>query len=405
MKKVCFIGGYKKTDMILYIAKMLTLANKRVLVIDATTEQRAKYVVPSIKPTFSYITNYENIDVELIDCMKYINKPIEKITTTAYNEMAKKAPWAWGKIYSDSQKGPLAHITTRSNQVFAIKLLRLLREKKPDLIISTHPFGSQMCSYLKRKGKITSKIATILTDFAPHDQWLVGSDYTDYFFVAHNKMKEYLISKNIPENKIFATGIPISNKFLETFNTSKILSSLSLKENLKTVLFFAGGKFGLGKSRTLEIFNTLVNDFNNIQVIAISGKNKKMYEEFNQIVKIANKTNFIKIFEFVNNVPELMAVSDVVITKPGGLTTTESLVSGLPMIIINPIPGQEEENAQFLEHSNVGIWLKKQMNITKTISNFLSDNKKLKQMKENTKKISNRNSTKDICTILEAGLN
>lgn len=351
------------------------------------------------------ISNYENIDVELIDCMKYINKPIEKITTTAYNEMAKKAPWAWGKIYSDSQKGPLAHITTRSNQVFAIKLLRLLREKKPDLIISTHPFGSQMCSYLKRKGKITSKIATILTDFAPHDQWLVGSDYTDYFFVAHNKMKEYLISKNIPENKIFATGIPISNKFLETFNTSKILNSLGLKENLKTVLFFAGGKFGLGKSRTLEIFNTFVNDFNNIQVIAISGKNKKMYEEFNQIVKIANKTNFIKVFEFVNNVPELMAVSDVVITKPGGLTTTESLVSGLPMIIINPIPGQEEENAQFLEHSNVGIWLKKQMNITETISNFLSDNKKLKQMKENTKKISNRNSTKDICTILEAGLN
>lgn len=353
-----------------------------------------------------YLSNhYENIDVELIDCMKYINKPIEKITTTAYNEMAKKAPWAWGKIYSDSQKGPLAHITTRSNQVFAIKLLRLLREKKPDLIISTHPFGSQMCSYLKRKGKITSKIATILTDFAPHDQWLVGSDYTDYFFVAHNKMKEYLISKNIPENKIFATGIPISNKFLETFNTSKILSSLGLKENLKTVLFFAGGKFGLGKSRTLEIFNTLVNDFNNIQVIAISGKNKKMYEEFNQIVKIANKTNFIKVFEFVNNVPELMAVSDVVITKPGGLTTTESLVSGLPMIIINPIPGQEEENAQFLEHSNVGIWLKKQMNIAETISNFLSDNEKLKQMKENTNKISNRNSTKDICTILEAGLN
>ena len=357
----------------------------------------------SIKDYLS--SNYENIDVELIDCMKYINKPIEKITTTAYNEMAKKAPWAWGKIYSDSQKGPLAHITTRSNQVFAIKLLRLLREKKPDLIISTHPFGSQMCSYLKRKGKITSKIATILTDFAPHDQWLVGSDYTDYFFVAHNKMKEYLISKNIPENKIFATGIPISNKFLETFNTSKILNSLGLKENSKTILFFAGGKFGLGKSRTLEIFNTLVNDFNNIQVIAISGKNKKMYEEFNQIVKIANKTNFIKVFEFVNNVPELMAVSDVVITKPGGLTTTESLVSGLPMIIINPIPGQEEENAQFLEHSNVGIWLKKQMNITETISNFLSDDEKLKEMKENTKKISNRNSTKDICTILEAGLN
>ena len=135
--------------------------------------------------------NYKNVNVELIDCMKYINKTIEKVTTSAYNEMAKKAPWAWGKIYADSQKGPLAHISSRSNKIMAIKLLKLLREKNADLIISTHPFGSQMCSYLKRKRKINSKIATIMTDFAPHDQWLVGSDFTDYFFVAHDKMKKY----------------------------------------------------------------------------------------------------------------------------------------------------------------------------------------------------------------------
>ena len=149
------------------------------------------------------LENYKNVDIELIDCMKYINKTIEKVTTSAYNEMAKKAPWAWGKIYADSQKGPLAHLSSRSNKIMAIKLLKLLREKNADLIISTHPFGSQMCSYLKRKGKINSKIATIMTDFAPHDQWLVGSDFTDYFFVAHDKMKQYLINKNIPEKKYF----------------------------------------------------------------------------------------------------------------------------------------------------------------------------------------------------------
>ena len=118
-------------------------------------------------------TNYKNCETELIDCMKYVNKPIEKITTAAYREMAKKIPWAWGRIYSDSQKGPLAHISSRSNKILAIKLLKLLREKQPDLIISTHPFGSQMCSYLKRKRKITAEIATIMTDFSPHDQWLV----------------------------------------------------------------------------------------------------------------------------------------------------------------------------------------------------------------------------------------
>ena len=142
--------------------------------------------------------NYKNIDVELIDCMKYVNKAVEKLTTAAYREMAKKAPWAWGKIYSDSQRGPLAHLSSRSNKIMAIKLLKLVREKQPDLIISTHPFSSQMCSYLKRKGKITAKIATIMTDFAPHDQWLVGNDFTDYYFVAHDRMRKYLISKNIP---------------------------------------------------------------------------------------------------------------------------------------------------------------------------------------------------------------
>lgn len=120
-----------------------------------------------------YLDNNNNYQTELIDCMKYVNKSIEKITTTAYKEMAKKIPWAWGKIYEDSQKGPLAHISTKSNIIFAIKLLKLLKAKQPDIIISTHPFGSQMCSYLKRKGKITAKIATIMTDFSPHDQWLV----------------------------------------------------------------------------------------------------------------------------------------------------------------------------------------------------------------------------------------
>ena len=239
-------------------------------------------------------TTYPNYETELIDCMKYINKPIEKITTAAYREMAKKAPWAWGKIYSDSQKGPLAHISSRSNKIFAIKLLKLLREKQPDIIISTHPFGSQMCSYLKRKGKITAEIATIMTDFSPHDQWLVGSDFTDYFFVAHDKIKDYLISKNIPEEKIFATGIPISSRFLKQYNKQEILKEFDLQKDKKTILFFGGGEFGLGKTQTVEIFESLIRDFNDLQVIAISGKNPKMKESFNNIVQKYNKENSVK---------------------------------------------------------------------------------------------------------------
>lgn len=346
-------------------------------------------------------TNYNNCETELIDCMKYVNKPIEKITTAAYREMAKKIPWAWGKIYNDSQKGPLAHISSRTNMIFAVKLLKLLKEKNPDIIISTHPFGSQMCSYLKRKGKISSKIATIMTDFSPHDQWLVGHENTDYFFVAHNKMKEYLISKNIPESKVFATGIPISSRFLKKYNQKEILNEFNLKENKKTILFFGGGEFGLGKTKTIQIFEDLSKNFKDIQVIAIAGKNQKMKIAFEEIVSTYKKQDNIKVLEYTNKVPELMAISDLVISKPGGLTTSESLASELPMIIINPIPGQEEENAEFLESKNIGIWIRKNDSSYEILNDLLSNSRKLEEMKNNTRILAKKHSTENICkTIL-----
>ena len=345
----------------------------------------------------------KNIDVELIDCMKYVNKTIEKMTTKAYNEMAKKAPWAWGRIYSDSQKGPLAHITSRSNKFMAIKLLRLLREKQPDLIISTHPFGSQMCSYLKRKGKISAKIATIMTDFAPHDQWLVGSDFTDYYFVAHENMKKYLKRKGIPDFKIFATGIPLSSKFLNTFNRKNIMKELHLNPNKKTILFFGGGEFGLGKTRTVEIFEGFVQYCKDMQIIAISGKNEKMRSAFEKIVLKYKRQDSILVFEYTSQVPEFMSISDMVVTKPGGLTTTESLASHLPMVIINPIPGQEEENAKFLEKNGIAVWIKKEDNIEEILENLFTHPETLEKMKKNTNKLAKLHSTKDICDILLKG--
>ena len=118
-----------------------------------------------------------------------------------------------GKIYKDSQKKVLAHISSKANSFMAIKLLKLLREKQPDIIISTHPFGSQMCSYLKQKGKIHSKIATIMTDFKSHDQWLVGSDYTDFFFVSNSDMREELIKKILTKIRLSLQEYPLESNF------------------------------------------------------------------------------------------------------------------------------------------------------------------------------------------------
>ncbi|MCI8761150.1 MAG: hypothetical protein HFJ34_08650 [Clostridia bacterium] len=346
------------------------------------------------------LKNHKDNHIELIDCMKYVNKTVEKISTAAYREAAKKAPWVWGRIYNDSQKGPLAHLSTRSNKIMAIKLLRLLREKKPDLIISTHPFSSQMCTYLKRKGKITAKIATVMTDFAPHDQWLVGSNFTDYFFVANDKMKDYLIASNIPKKNIFVTGIPLSNRFLQKYDRKKVLDDFQLDDHKKNILFFGGGEFGLGKTRTFEILDNLIHVSDDMQIIAIAGKNEKMKLKFEEIVQKNDAKNRVKILSFTNQVPELMSICDVVVTKPGGMTTTESLASYLPMIIINPIPGQEEENAQFLEDKGVGIWIKKNDDISKILHNLFSNPTKLNKMKENALLIGHPNSTKDICNIL-----
>jgi len=345
--------------------------------------------------------NFEGYETSLVDCLLYLNKPINKISTIAYKEMAKKFPWAWGEVYSHSQRGPMAHISSTANNLMAKKLLKLLREYSPDIVISTHPFGSQMVSYLKRKALIDCKLATIMTDFAPHEQWLVGKEQVDYFFVSHEKMRQELIDDNIPAEKVFATGIPISKRFLMTYNREEIMNSFNLNLNKKVILLFGGGEFGLGREQTLKILKSFITHSSNHQIVAISGKNEKMKEAFEKLVSELHAEDIVKVLPYTTQVPELMSIADFVVTKPGGLTSTESLASRLPMVLINPIPGQEEENAKFLEDSGVGIWLKQKENCDEIITELLNNEDKLNQMRKNTESLAKKNSTMDICrTIL-----
>lgn len=342
--------------------------------------------------------NFEDVQTNMIDCVKYVNKSFEKLTTAAYREMAKKAPWAWEKVYYKSQDGLLAKVSTDSNKIMAVKMAKLFREYKPDIVISTHPFGSQMTAYLKKKGKTNCKLATVMTDFVSHDQWLIGSEFNDFFFVSNEPMKEQIIKSGVNKNKIFVTGIPVSKRFKQDYDRNEIYKSFGLSPSKRTVLFFGGGEYGLGKEKTVSILDTLA-DFDNVQVIAIAGKNKKMKEAFEQVVTNKKKHDSIKVLPFTDKVPELMNISDLVITKPGGLTTSESLVSSLPLLLINPIPGQEEENAEFLENQGAAIWIRKSSDPKDIINSVLSNDKRLNYMKENSIKLAKRNSTEDICKI------
>ena len=345
-------------------------------------------------------SHYDGCETLMVDCIEYVNKFINKLSTAAYREMAKKAPWMWKHVYNNSDSGVLSIISESSNKLMSRKLNVILQEFKPDLVISTHPFSNQMCTELKKRHKIDCKIATVLTDMAPHSQWIVNHEYLDYFFVANKDMKKSLSDSGIPDFKIFLTGIPLSNRFLEKFDREKIFSEFNLDSSKKTILFFAGGEFGLGRKRTHLIFRALLRLFKTSQVIAISGRNNKMNQKFKELVSLYHAENRAIVLDFTNKVPELMHISNIVITKPGGLTTTESLVSNLPLVLINPIPGQEEENAEFLVKNHLAVWIKKDDNIARALKNLYRHPEILNEIKENIPNFAKPNSTENICKIL-----
>ncbi|MBR3512591.1 MAG: glycosyltransferase [Clostridia bacterium] len=340
--------------------------------------------------------NYQDVNVEIIDCIEYINKHLNKVSTEAYKEFAKKMPWVWKRVYNKSKSGALAFLSTTNNKILSLKLKKLLEEEKPDLVISTHPFATTMCAYLKEKEKVNFKLATILTDYHIHPQWLVLNLYNDVYFVANEQMKMDMISYNIDDDKIFVSGIPISKRFLEPKNKTEIFNSFGLDENKKTLLFFAGGEFGLGRNTTFLLFRTFIRLFPDMQIVAISGKNKNMKAKFEKIIDQTNSSNRVKLLEYTDKVPELMYIATAIVTKPGGLTVSEALASKKPLILINPIPGQEEENAQFLVDNNVAILIKDSDNISRTIK-YLFKADKIENMGKSIDILSKPDSTEFIC--------
>ena len=281
-------------------------------------EHMADGHIAAAKSIKNYIDeNYEDADTEFIDCIEYISKYVNKISTKAYVELTKNTPRLWKKLYSGSNKGTLSVISNASNRIMALKLKSLIKEIRPDLIISTHPFSSHMCAILKKKKHIDCELATVMTDFHIHNQWLSLPQYVNYFFVSNEQMKKDMIKLKIPEQKIHVTGIPVSTKFSQEFNKKEILNEFWLEEDKFTVLLFGGGEFGLGKNVAVKVLESMVRMFKNIQVVAISGKNKKMHKAFEEIVEKTNSDSRVKVLEFTDKVPELMAISNIVITKAG----------------------------------------------------------------------------------------
>lgn len=346
--------------------------------------------------------NYPDAKTLKIDCVEYINKSINKISTSAYKSIILKTPMLWGQVYKLLKNDTILDITQFSNRFMAKKIFTLFEDFEPDLVISCHPLGGQITSFLKSHKKTNCKLATVMTDFASHKQWLIGKDYTDYFFVSNIEMKTSLISEGIYPNKIYVSGIPISPNFYKNYDKENIYKSLNIAKNKKNIIFFGGGSLGLSSSSNIQAILTslLQATDESHQIIIISGKNQKLYNDFQKTINNTYHKSQIKLIDFTTELPELLPITSFVITKPGGLTITECISTNVPIILINPIPGQEKENAQYITDNKMGIWIKNNKPTSEYFQEIFNDTKLIEEIKENQKKYSHINSTKNICDIL-----
>ena len=346
--------------------------------------------------------NYPDAKTLKIDCVEYINKSINKISTSAYKSIILKTPVLWGQVYKLLKNDTILDITQFSNRFMAKKIFTLFEDFEPDLVISCHPLGGQITSFLKSHKKTNCKLATVMTDFASHKQWLIGKDYTDYFFVSNIEMKTSLISEGIYPNKIYVSGIPISPNFYKNYNKENIYKSLNIEKNKKNIIFFGGGSLGLSSSSNIQAILTslLQATDESYQIIIISGKNQKLYNDFQKTINNTYHKSQIKLIDFTTELPELLPITSFVITKPGGLTITECISTNVPIILINPIPGQEKENAQYIADNKMGIWIKATKPTSEYFQEIFNDTKLIEEIKENQKKYSHINSTKNTCNIL-----
>ena len=278
-----------------------------------------------------------------INGFNYTNPILERIINRTYMSVIKRKPQIWDYLYDN----PKVFYRVRALRDFIHnmnfeKLLNLLHDFKPNAIVCTQAFPCGMIADLKsQNGLIKTSLLGVLTDYAAHSYWIFPT--IDYFIVPAEQSKEKLKQNGIPEEKIKVLGIPIDPKFNLKTDTKAIKLGLGL-DLYKPVVLIMGGGQGYGPIKDIVLaLDALDRDF---QMAVVAGINGRLFKWLNSPNRKFNKR--VVPLQFVENVDELMEISSLIITKPGGLTTAEALAKGLPMIIINPIPGQEAKNAQFL---------------------------------------------------------
>ncbi len=317
-----------------------------------------KALILSVKAGFGHHSTGQAIIAEMekrgfecimLDTFEYVNNRLANSVDDGYLFLTKYMSEVYGKTYDlldkREEKYDKRSVVSLFSKLVSHKLKTFFKNYTPDVVIGTHSYACLLMTYLKEKGIIKCPTFGIVTDFTVHPFW--ESTELDYYIIADALLNRQMKKKGICEEKILPYGIPIKEKFFKKIPKKEAREELGIRD--KTTILMVMGSMGFGNMlENIKLIDSIEGDF---QVLCVCANNQKAKKEIED--GVWEKT--IYTYGFVDNLDVMMDASDCIITKPGGLTTSEFLAKGLPAICINPIPGQEERNMEFLVNNGAAI--------------------------------------------------
>lgn len=353
------------------------MSGKNILVVTASMgsghNKAANAVAEAIK------RKYPVNKINVIDFMSTETAYFNSLVKDIYLKMLDHTPSVYEFFYkftSDYTKGS----TIQSVFAHAMKkdMRELIKKYEADMVICTHPFPCAAASYLKQTGEINIPLITVMTDFCVHQFWLYKN--IDIYFTANDLLKKEMVNQGLLEERIFVTGIPVGYNFRVDYNRDDLLTKFKLEKD-KPVALIMGGGLGLGGVKNaLCQLERLKKD---IQILVITGANVALWSEMNEYAQHSKHKIFV--WGYSHNIQEFMSVATFLISKPGALTISEALTRELPMILHDPIPGPEVDNAKFVSDNGAAIWVKHQDTLDAVVREVLSDATILPKLRNNAK--------------------
>jgi processive 1,2-diacylglycerol beta-glucosyltransferase len=320
--------------------------------------------------------------VEHIDAIEYVSKLFQVIYDKTYISMIQRAPDLMGVLYERTDQ-PWQSTSRRLalDRLNTVRMIRLLQRVQPDLCIATHFLPAEIIAWLIAKRKLRARHAIVVTDYDVHAMWLCQT--VDRYFLALEESAEYLARIGIPRQKLSITGIPVDPLFARPTERVEARRALRLDPAATSILIAAGG-YGVGPVEQLA--NDLLALQKPWQVVAVAGKGEKTRSRLDEVARSAGKLpsgapRFVSV-GFTKDMDQYMAAADLLVGKAGGLTISEALARHLPMVLIEPIPGQEERNADHLLEAGVAIRCNNLPAAAWKITALLEDSARLARMRE-----------------------